>query len=405
MEINRIGNTFVIKLNDHRISLYWSKKLDFGKNIIERCCERITVKELENLDNAIKIANNNIAKNQQPTQEEQRLFYKSMIEISRIVKMQVHVFIKTLPTEDFENLINACYPSAINRMVSNIKKLYTKRFDGCECELERKLNDADSISDWIITRMLVTEYITQDLIELFKYSICSIGEQAINEMLTREPKASRSAMESFAIQLFRTKPYYEDFDKRAASPEIVKNILNDIKNTHNDICKFKDLQVASIQHSLDGFNINETNPSVVSNYIDQLWFDLRKDVNLLNDVNEIRRIGDLKRLCDEYITNTPRFTVIGELKPYEKSNEERRKIVLDLFKRWDANMPDDLKVIREEKEMAEAIAKQKQENVDKADIEYVGKTQAQINAEKENDGIVLQVKDENNSVIGESKVL
>jgi hypothetical protein len=253
--------------------------------------------------------------------------------------------------------------------------------------------------------MLVTEYITQDLIELFKYSICSIGEQAINEMLTREPKASRSAMESFAIQLFRTKPYYEDFDKRAASPEIVKNILNDIKNTHNDICKFKDLQVASIQHSLDGFNINETNPSVVSNYIDQLWFDLRKDVNLLNDVNEIRRIGDLKRLCDEYITNTPRFTVIGELKPYEKSNEERRKIVLDLFKRWDANMPDDLKVIREEKEMAEAIAKQKQENVDKADIEYVGKTQAQINAEKENDGIVLQVKDENNSVIGESKVL
>ena len=171
MEINRFGNSFIINLDKHRIKFFWSRNIDFGENFIRRCCERITKKELDLLDDTIRLINKNIAENATPSQEQQDQMLKTFSLVNHIIHMQVYAIIKTMPTQKFEDFVNACYPLVFKTAKKQLEKLYASRYDGCECDLERKINDADTLSDWIITRQIVTRFIANDLTALFKFAV------------------------------------------------------------------------------------------------------------------------------------------------------------------------------------------------------------------------------------------
>lgn len=404
MEIKRFGDQFIIDLNGKRIELYWDRKLDFGENLIRRVCERIKNSELDMLVDTIKIVNKNIAEKTKPSKEQIDQLYKTLACVCRIIHIQTEVFFTNMPTRKFEDFVNACYPYMFKTSLPMINKVYNERYNGCECDLERKLNDADTLSDWITTRQLVAKFLANEFTELFKLSISSIGGQAIKELFTvHQPLIFNAG--TFFIQLFRTNPCLGDFDKRNMSDDIKRDFIKKIKGIHSEICGYAPLKNANIQKELIGLNENETNDAVISDYIDSLWVTIRKDIELLNDTEEINRVGQLVSLLETFVKAIPRTTILGPKAAYTKTNEERRNIVLGILREWDANVPDDIAALKKMQQLQLDIEKQKKDLIDKSDKEYVGKTQDEINAEKENSGIVLEVKDENGSVVSESQII
>lgn len=403
MEIKRLGDSFIVKLNGKRISLYWNRNFDFGENLIRRACERITTEELNLLVDVIDTANKNIAAGEKPTKEQLEKLHQALAAVGRIIHWQTGFFFKVLPTEKFNDFVNACYPLMFRSSMRMLNKLYGERYNGCECDLERKVNDAESLSDWLVTRHLVSRFVANELVALFKLCMCETGGQMIKELLTfKQPFALDSG--TFIIQLFKTQPCLHDFDKRNMADDLRLDFIKKIKSLHKEICGYKLLENTNTQKELVGLNDNETDTVILSDYIESLWFTIRKDIELLRETEQIERVGQLINLLEAFITATPRTTILGERLPYTKTDEERRNIVLDIFKYWDNNLPDDITIMKEERELREAIEKQKKELVDKADKEYVGKTQDEINAERKNNGIVLEVKDEDGSVVSEAKL-
>ena len=399
MEIKRFGESFIINLDGKRISLFWSKKLNFGENFIRRFCERITSKELAYLDETIKMINANIKNKAKPTAENHEQMIKCFAMCNHIIHWQVYAYLKHLSTSEFEDFVNACYPLTFKSAKSQLNKTYITRYNGCECELERKINYAESLSDWIITRQIVARFMANDITELLKFAICETGDKIIREVITLTTKTPLD-FNSFFIQLFKASPFYNNLNNRKIEDNTRRDFIKKIKNIHMEICNFTALKEANIQKVLEGFNDDETDPTVIIEYLDDLWLTIKQDINLLNDVKEINRVGDLNQLVEGLFLAMPRYNLLGETKPYMKSDEERRAIVLDFFHKWDANMPDDLAIMKEEQELKDAIDKQKKEMVDKADLEYVGKTQDQINKEREEDGgISLEIKSEDGTVL------
>ena len=188
------------------------------------------------------------------------------------------------------------------------------------------------------------------------------------------------------------------------SDDLRVDFITKIKNIHEEICNYPELKEAKIKNELKGLNITETDPTVITDYIDSLWLAARQDINLLNDESKINRIGDLIRLLEGMVCGIPRFTLLGNKLPYTKTDSERKEIVLNILKECDNNLPNDITIFEEEMSLKEAIEKQKQENIDKADIEYVGKTQAQINAEN-NNNLILEIKDQDGNVVKESPIV
>jgi hypothetical protein len=72
-------------------------------------------------------------------------------------------------------------------------------------------------------------------------------------------------------------------------------------------------------------------------------------------------------------------------------------MILEVFEYWDKHMPDDIAWIKEQNNIDKRIQDEKKAMIDAADKAYVGKTQDEMNAEKEK--IELTVHDEDGKEI------
>lgn len=433
MEIKRFGDKFIIELCQKKFDLYWNRKLKFGENFIQRFCERISEKELKLLEDVINIVNHNIdmyedwiAKNKMLPEEEREpapvltkeetAKITNMLGIaSRIIFMQTYTYFKHLPVSNLKTFIDACYPLTYKTALKQLEKFYGERYAGIECELERKINDASCVEDWIVTRQMVSRFVSNDLTELFKFAITKRGQKYISDALSGKSK-TQIAFNSFIIQLFQETPYFGGLDKRNVDPKLKEEYISKIIGIYQEICAFEDLKNTEFKTDFpdkikadiltgkfDYENID--NDILLQDALDALWLSARKHINFLKTEKEINRMGDLVKLVEAMYRALPRRKLTNKLEFYTESDEDRRNTVIGFFAYWDANMPDDLKVIQEEKDLKEAIKKQKQENIDKSDIEHVGKTQAEINAEREaNGGLTMELKDQNGNVVDETKL-
>lgn len=434
MEIKRFGDKFIVELCQKKFELYWSRKFKFGENFIERFCERITEKELNLLEEVIGIVNTNIdmrddwiaqhrdatqeeinAHAPQPSNEEKAKINTMLGTASRIIFMQTYSYFKHLPVEDLKSFIDACYPLTYKTAMKQLEKFYNERYNGVECELERKVNDATCMEDWIVTRQMVSRFVSNDITELFKFAITKRGQKYITDALSGKFK-TQLPFNSFFLQLFQETPYFGGLDKRNVEPKLKEEYINKIVGIYQEISAFEDLKNTEFktdfpsdmkQEILTGkFNYADIDNDIhLQDVLDILWLSARKHINLLKTEKEINRMGDLVKLVEAMYRALPRRKLTNRLEFYTQSDEERRNSVLGFFAYWDAHMPDDLNVIKEEKDLKEQIEKQKQENIDKADLEHVGKTQAQINAERESAGeLTMELKDQNGRVVNETKL-
>lgn len=415
MEIKRFGDSFIIELCGKRFELYWNRKFKFGENLIQRFCERITEKELNLLEKAINLINKKIEDGEEPNREESVLIGQSILAMQRIVGMQTYAYIKNLPVEDIKNFIDACYPLNYRFTCEQLKKFYNDRYKGCECDLERELNNATCLEDWTITRRFIADHIMKDIVELGRFALLKNGRKYIEDALNGNAKFILNSG-SFFTQLFQKDIFFSDLDKRNINPELKKEYIIKLTNIYEEICKFEALKDSDFNKSIPtvikekiingSFDFDDIqNDIVIEDILDTLYITGRKYIKLLAQEKEINRMGDLIRLVEGIFRALPRRKITNNQEPYCKSNEERRNIVLGFFSYWDAHLPDDLAIIKEEKELKERIEKQKQENIDKSDLAYVGKTQAQINAEREaNGGLVMEVKDSEGNTVQESNL-
>lgn len=414
MEIKRFGDSFIIELCGKRFELYWNRKFKFGENLIQRFCERITEKELNLLEKAVNLINKKIEDGEEPNREESVLIGQSILAMQRIVGMQTYAYIKNLPVEDIKNFIDACYPLNYRFTCEQLKKFYNDRYKGCECDLEREINNATCLEDWTITRRFIADHIMKDIVELGRFALLKAGRKYIEDALNGNAKFILNSG-SFFTQLFQKDIFFSDLDKRNIDPELKREYLAKLIRVYNEICEFeeikscefKDIIPSEIKEKiLNGtLEFNDKTDIIIEDLLDVLYITRRKYINLLKTEVEINRMGDLIRLVEGIFRAMPRRKITNNQELYCKSNEERRNIVLGFFSYWDAHLPDDLAIIKEEKELKERIEKQKQENIDKSDLAYVGKTQAQINAEREaNGGLVMEVKDSEGNTVQESKL-
>ncbi len=422
MEIKRFGDKFIIELCNKKFELYWSRKFRFGENFIRRFCERIKENELEKLVEVINLTNRLVDTKEKPTEEEAAKIHAGIGIMSRIVFFQTFAYFKHLPVDGLKEFIDACYPLTYKTAQRQLEKFYSERYKGTECELERKLNDASCIEDWLITRQMISKFVANDITELLRFAILQKGQNIIHEVLGNKMK-SQLDFNSFFIQLFKVEPYFSDLERRNMDKELQKDYIVKISNIYNEICGFEKLEGTAFQGLISDEFIGKVNNYTTSantmteeaindieiqicDVLDTIWLSARQHINLLSTEKEINRMGDLVRLSEAMYRALPRRRLTDTSKTYSKSNEERRNTVLGFFAYWDANMPDDLAIIKEENELKEKIAKQKQENIDKDDIEHVGKTQAEINAEREaNGGLTMELKDENGKVMTESNLM
>jgi len=404
MEIKRFGDKFIVELCQKKFEIYWSRKFKFGENFIQRFCERITEKELDLLKEVIDITNSRVANKEKPTEEEVKKIEAMIGMASRIIFMQTYAYFRNLPVEDLQCFIDACYPLTYKTALKQLKQFYSERFNGVECELERQVNEASCMEDWIVTRQMIAKFVTNDIVELFRFAILEAGPRIIHDVLEGKVK-SQLAFNSFFIQLFQANPYFGGLDKRNVEPDLKKQYLTKIVGIYKEICLFEELKDTEFNGLLP-IELDYADPDIlIQDSLDALWLSARKHINFLKTEKEINRMGDLIKLVEAMYRALPRRKLTNEKELYTKSDEDRRNLVIGFFTYWDLNMPDDLKVLKEERELKENIEKQKQENIDKSDLEHVGKTQAQINAEREaNGGLTMEVKDQNGNVVNETKL-
>ena len=416
MEIKRFGDKFIIELCKKKFELYWNRKFRFGENFIQRFCERVKESELEWIDEAVKLTNKLVETKETPTDEDAAKMHKALGAVSRIVYMQTYSYFKHLPVEDLKEFIDACYPLTYKTAQKQLNRFFGERFKGIECDLEKEVNEASCVEDWIVTRQMVSRFVSNDITELFRFAILEKGSAIIHEVLNNKNKGKLD-FNSFFIQLFKVEPYFSDLERRKMDKTLQKDYIIKIAGIYNEICEFEKLKGTAFQglisnEFIDAVNnyvaSNENNDSIeikICDVLDTIWLSARQHVNLLDTENEINRMGDLVRLSEAMYRALPRRRLTDATKTYSKSNEERRNIVLGFFANWDSNMPNDLAVIQEEDDLRKKIADQKQANIDKADIEHVGKTQAEINAEREaTGGLTMELKDENGNVVNETKL-
>ena len=260
------------------------------------------------------------------------------------------------------------------------------------------------MEDWIVTRQMVAKFVCNDIVELFRFSILEEGPTYIRNVLEGKVK-SGLAFNSFFIQLFQKSPYFGGLDKRNVEPDLKKQYLTKIVGIYKEICLFEELKDTEFNGLLPIELDNADQDILIQDSLDALWISARKHINFLKTEKEINRMGDLINLVEAMYRALPRRKLTNKDELYTKSDEERRNIVLGFFAYWDANMPDDLKVMQEEKDLKQKIMQQKQDNIDKSDLEHVGKTQAQINAEREaNGGLTMELKDHDGKTIEETKL-
>ena len=415
MEIKRFGDKFIIELCQKKFDLFWSRKFRFGENFIRRFCERITDKELNLLKEVVDFTNNLVTKKEKPTEEQTKKMEALLAAAARIVFIQCYCYFKSLPVEDLKIFIDACYPLTYKTAQKQLEKFYSERFNGTECELEHKINEASCVEDWIVTRQMVAKFVCNDIVELFRFSILEEGPTYIRNVLEGKVK-SGLAFNSFFIQLFQKSPYFSGLDKRNVEPKLKEDYVKKIVGIYDEICAYEDLKESEFKNDfpvnmkndiLSGsFIYTDTNNDILlQDALDALWLSARKRINLLKTEKEINRMGDLIHLVEAMYRALPRRKLTNKDEFYTKSDEERRNVVLGFFAYWDANMPDDLKVMQEEKDLKQKIMQQKQDNIDKSDLEHVGKTQAQINAEREaNGGLTMELKDQDGKTVEETKL-
>ena len=415
MEIKRFGDKFIIELCKKKFELYWNRKFGFGENFIQRFCERITEKELDLLKETIDIINSRVSKKEKPDEEETHKIEAMIGFVSRIIFIQCYAYFKNVPVEDLKNFIDACYPLTYKAALNQLNKFYSERFNGVECELERKVNEATCMEDWIVTRQMVAKFVTNDIVELFRFAIIEAGPHIIHDVLEGKVK-SQLAFNSFFIQLFQANPYFGGLDKKNINAKLKEEYIIKILGIYHEICGFEDLKGTEFKNDFPSDMKNQIlsgkfdytnadNDILLQDALDILWVSTGKNINFLRTEHDINRMGDLRKLTEAVYRALPRRKLTNRLEFYTKSDEERRNAVLGFFAYWDAHMPDDLKIMQEEKDLKVAIEKQKQDNIDKADLEHVGKTQAQINAEREaNGGLTMELKDQDGKVIDETKL-
>lgn len=404
MEIKRFGDKFIIELCQKKFDLFWSRKFRFGENFIRRFCERITDKELNLLKEVVDFTNNLVTKKEKPTEEQTKKMEALLAAAARIVFIQCYCYFKSLPVEDLKIFIDACYPLTYKTAQKQLEKFYSERFNGTECELEHKINEASCVEDWIVTRQMVSKFVCNDIVELFRFAILEEGPTYIRNVLEGKVK-SGLAFNSFFIQLFQKSPYFGGLDKRNVEPDLKKQYLTKIVGIYKEICLFEELKDTEFNGLLPIELDNADQDILIQDSLDALWISARKHINFLKTEKEINRMGDLINLVEAMYRALPRRKLTNKDEFYTKSDEERRNTVLGFFAYWDANMPDDLKVMQEEKDLKQKIMQQKQDNIDKSDLEHVGKTQAQINAEREaNGGLTMELKDQDGKTIEETKL-
>ena len=424
MEIKRFGDKFIVELCKTKFELYWNRKFRFGENFIQRFCERIKVSELVALEEAVAITNKLVETKAKPTEEESRKIQNMLGMVSRIIFVQVYSYFKRVPVEDLKEFIDACYPLTYKTAQKQLKKFYNERFKGIECELEKQINEASCVEDWIVTRQMISRFVGNDITELFRFAILNKGQAIIHEVLNNNAK-SQLDFNSFFIQLFKSTPYFSDLDKRNMSPDLQMSYIVKIVGIYKEIRQFESLKESDFQklvnqeefikiqtlisenRNLAASEQQDETAILIGEFLDIIWLSARQHINMLKTEAEIKRMGDLIELSEAMYRALPRRRLTDNTKVYRKTNEERRNTVLGFFAYWDAHMPDDLAIIKEEQNLKESIERQKQKNVDKSDLEYAGKTQGQVNAGPEvmSRDIVMELKDESGNVVNESKLI
>lgn len=365
MEIKRVGDQFIVDIQQKRFRIYWNRKYEFGENLIRRFFERIRLSELEKLDNVVRILNNAYVNKKTSLTEGE---YMCCEEVNRIIKrivvLQCTAYFASVDLEDLKNFIEACRAFGYEYGTTELKRLYAKRFDGLETPTERKCQECSCLEDWAVTRSLVARFVATDIVAAYRYIFLDDSKKVVQSLMS---KTNQLKLGSFFIQMFMETPALSGLDKKGIMTDIIQQCYKEIST------RFKK------RHSLS------------------------KQIN--EGESEYRENWDKIRTLHTYIKDTyePKRSIIEPRKEYCKwSDEYRRQIVVDFFKKWDANMVDDIAYLKKQQELSEQSEKEKQAAIDKSDIEYTGKTQAQWKEEQH--GLEMELKDESGNVVHTEKI-
>ena len=367
MEIKRVGDQFIVDIQQQRFRIYWNRKFDWGENLIRRFFERITVGEVEQLAKAINILNDAYLNKKTSLTEGEYMICDNVNKIiRRIVTLQCIAYFSQVDVEELKKFIEACRAFGYEYGTGELKKLYNKRFEGLETPTERKAQECTCLEDWAVTRSLVARFVTTDIVAAYRFMVIDESKKVVQSLMQ---KPSKLTIESFFIQMFMDKPATSGLDKRGIMTENIQRCYNGIstlfKNRHKYSKEIKE-------------------GKVVSEYQENL--------------DKIRSIHSY--IKDNY---TPKHSLIDPRNEICKwSDEYRKQVVIDFFKKWDSEMVDDIAFFKRQEELEKQSQKEKQEAIDKSDIEYTGKTQAQWKEEQK--GLEMEIKDENGNVVHTEKI-
>lgn len=362
MEINRVTDHIVVTTQNKRFVIWWNPKYKFGENLVKRFFERITVDEVKTLDAAIKIMNRAIETKQKSLVEGDRITCENADKVvARIVWLQAQSFFAKLDVDKLKEFIECCRPGSYEFGLKHYNKLYDRRFEGVETPLDRQQNECSCLEDWVLTRALIARFFMNDVASAWRFFMVDKAKEVVSDVMKNSIALKT---QSFFIQLFMETPYISNMDTRGYDkPEAQRclKLINEIFSSRNQYSK----------EIIEGEEVSQ-------------YTKMRKKVAQLHDV------------------------INGYFKPYRSiiqprkdfcfmSNEERRNKVIKLFEYWDANVPDDIAYFKEQDELSKLIEKQKQELIDKSDIEYTGKTQEQWKKDQPN--LEMEIKNEDGKVI------
>lgn len=393
MEIKRVADHFIIDLAKKQFHVYWPREWNFGENLIRRVCERMTEQEVYALAEVVNIMNSAIAKDRELTPEETDKFNVINSHMAHIFSLQVMVFCQTCPVECIEKIIEASHAYIWIGARKGHKEVFEKRFEYLETETEKKLMDTDNIFDWFSTRGLIARHITNDIMGCYRFALLNNDKKIIKSVMSK-PTKDQITLYSLILQTFKTIPYHNNLDQRTFDTQDLNNLRYKIVELYKNVIGSEDCKdlVGAIEDTEDISKV-----LVDDNELDEFWRQIVATIKTARDVKIIEQLGTIKGLVESAQSLCPRKSLVYPGKYCTLSNTERRKMILEVFEYWDKHMPDDIAWIKEQNNIDKQIRDEKKAMIDAADKAYVGKTQDEMNAEKEK--IELTVHDEDGKEI------
>lgn len=339
MEIKRFADHFIVDINSKTFNVYWKRELDFGANLIRRFFERHTDAEIDVLYQAIQDMNQSIS-TRNPMDEKQLKNLEAAISRGYLViANQMYAWIGTVDTEFLKTFIDNTYPAYYRFWIHNSKLLYTRRFEGCETEVDRKYNECSCMEDWNVFRESIVKQMQTD-IGNFRFFLIANAKNIIAAAMN--DISSEFRLFSFFSQVFMNAPAISDMNTRSYKGEAQERLR---KIIHQNFVS---------RHTWSHAKIMEVDQTKAKTEYHVNRLSLRKVINSLRSIYPVRSLLH----PGKFLTYT---------------NEERRLAVLDFFRKMDQNLPDDIEFLKKHVERCEQARlekaekeKQNQEQLDKA---------------------------------------